>query len=197
MPSFQVLIFATCLGRYPVGLKLGIVNYEVENQSECRQWLQQNASYGMDDDCVYMKTSCHFLNEIHVEDAIKVYYKSFEVAYADAKKGKLSGIIVMASNFSESKLAKSLSMFEFDNSLSNDQSGQIQIYMDQSELQTTTFLEYRLLKAYERFNKKLLNGCNLNEKIEEVPMNFRETINGDLMNDFRRTMAPILFIQLS
>lgn len=190
MPILQVLIFA-------IGLKLGIVNYEIENPSECHQWLHQNASYLSNDSCIYTKASCHFINEIHDEDALKVFYKSFEDAYADAKKGKLSGVIVLAANFSESKMEQSTSMYDLDSSASNDDSGHIQIYMDQSQLQTTTFLQYRIFLAYKRFNKKLLNGCELNEKFEELPIVFKKPIYGSFMNDFKQTMAPIMFLQLS
>ena len=108
----------------------------------------------LNDTCVYNdKVSCHLLNEIHDKDIKKLFYGSYEEALKDAKKGKLTGILEFSENFTD------VMMNPRDEETSTVRNG-IAIHLDQSQFQTTTFIQYRLLNAYQKFNKKLHNGCN-------------------------------------
>lgn len=51
--------------------------------------------------CDLHKVSCRFLNLVEDEIAIKVFYPTYEAAYADAKKGHVIGIIQFEANFTE------------------------------------------------------------------------------------------------
>lgn len=145
----------------------------------------------INDTCVYNeKVSCHLLNEIQDKDIKKVFYDSYDVALKDAKSGTLTGIVVLSENFTD------VMMNPRDEELSTLRDG-ITIHLDQSQLQTTTFIQYRLLNAYQKFNKKLHNGCDQNEKIGEIPMNFNESLYGTLDDDFKKTMLAPLLLQLS
>lgn len=143
------------------------------------------------DTCVYNeKVSCHLLNEIHDNNIKKVFYSTYDEALKDAKRGKLTGVLVFSENFTD------IMMNPRDEETETIKEG-IAIHLDQSQFQTTTFVQYRLLAAYEKFSAKLHTGCEENEKIGEVPMNFKETLFGTLEDDFKKTMFAPLMMQLS
>lgn len=187
-----MIVFQFGPGRHPIGLKLGIVNKEVIDDSDCTFFMQQNISYLMDDrECQFDHASCHFINEIHDDDAIKVFYKTYEDAFVDAKKGKLVGIVTMRSNFSQS-----LMDFTFNFSANSIDFSEITVNLDQSDLQISTFIRGRLFGAYERFSKKLLRGCDINENVSSYPIKLN-TIYGKMGDDFKRHMISNVFLQLS
>jgi hypothetical protein len=72
----------------------------------------------------------------------------------------------------------------------------IQIYLDEEDYTISSFLHIRLLKAFERFNKKLLRHCNMYEKLEDFPMEIK-TMYRNLEDDNIVTMMPALLSQLS
>lgn len=193
LPILQVLGLAYALGGYPVGLKVGIVNQEVTNELNCITFLQGNSSF-IDShyDCIFNYASCHFINEIRDEDAIKIYYNSEEEALRDAKRGKLTGVVSVSSNFSEYLMVLGSGVDREDDL----PEGYINIRLDQSDMQITTFLQYRLYRSFQRFNKKMLKGCGLNEKLADLPMKFN-TDYGSLENNFKLSIFPPIIMQLS
>ncbi|CAG9805991.1 unnamed protein product [Chironomus riparius] len=190
LPVLQTLAFVYGIGSYPTGQKIGIINHEISDFTSCSPALLQNASYlNLNDTCVYNdKASCHLLNEIHDKDIKKLFYGSYEDALKDAKRGKLTGILEFSENFTD------VIMNPRDDETSTVREG-IAIHLDQSQFQTTTFVQYRLLNAYQKFNKKLHKGCNENEKVGELPMNFNESMFGTLDDDFKKTMFAPLMMQ--
>lgn len=188
-----MLAFAYGIGGNPIGLKLGVINYELSDYTRCSNYLLQNASYlDVNGDCVYNeKTSCRFLHEIrNDEDAIKVFYDSYEDAYADAKRAEINGIVLLSPNFTDVMLNP------YDQKNAMTKTG-ITVQVDQSNFHISSFLNYRLYLAYQRFNKKLYKNCELNEKITETPLNFENTFFGSLEDNFRATMFAPLVLQLS
>lgn len=72
----------------------------------------------------------------------------------------------------------------------------IQIYLDEGDFTISSFLRIRLWKAFERFNKKLLRHCNLNDKLEDSPMEIK-TLYRQLEDNNIITVMPAMFSQLS
>lgn len=190
LPIIQILLFAYGIGGYPIGLKIGIINGEVSDYSQCTEYFQLNGSIFIEDECHFQNASCHFLNEIRDVDAIKIFYNSFDDAFKDAKQGKISGFIKIPADFSN--LLTKLHLEVDDDSF---ESSQIEIHLDQSNLQTTTFLQYRIYTAHQRFTRKLLRGCNLNEKYVDLPIRFETPLFGSFNDDFKQTMAPVFLLQ--
>lgn len=193
MPIIQIIAFSYAIGGLPVGLKLGVINNEVMNHSMCDFYADTSGSYRSDYDCVVSYASCHFLKEINDKnDALKVYYDSYDKAFHDAKRGELNAIITVNKNISQI-LSKAFTLSDAKLALDSF----IDINMDQSDLQLTTFLQIRLFQAYERFTSRMLTNCNYSEKLLSIPMDFSETIHGSVESDFRTTMFPAVFLQLS
>jgi hypothetical protein len=189
LPILQILGLAYAVGGLPIGLKLGIINNEVTNSSMCNYYVKKSLSVlNADENCSVDYASCHFLNEIQENDIEKVYYNTFQEALMDAKRGRVSGIISIHHNVSE-LLTKMLMTGDFES--------YIEINLDQSSLQLTTFLQTRLFRAYERFNERLLRNCKMNEKLWSIPVDFSETFYGAIESDFKATLFPSVILQLS
>lgn len=98
-----MLCFYLTLGGHPKGVLIGIVSDELSSINDCFN-SSLITTFAHDDTCDLHKLSCRFITEITDEIAKKEYYTSFDDAYADAKKGKLMGVIYFAKNFTESSL---------------------------------------------------------------------------------------------
>lgn len=187
VPLLQVLFFYMAIGGYPIGLKLGVVNDEI-SFTDC-----QNSSlittFVHDDTCDLHKISCRFLNEINDSIAIKVYYDSFEAAFADAKKGKIIGFLNIAKNFTEAAdVVQTTGRFSDDGSA---EASRINFYLDQSDIQITLFLQARLYQIYKHFSENLMGDCQLPAKLGNVPVEFEKPIYGSFTTDFKHSMAPV------
>lgn len=63
------------------------------------------------------------------------------------------------------------------------------MFLDNTELQTVTFLQRNLFAAYHRFVESLMNDCLKSTKAGSVPM-VVETFHGNLDDEFKQTMIP-------
>lgn len=160
---------------------MGIVNDEVDF-SHCSSFLK-NQTNG--------KASCDLLYEITDDIATKIFYNSYADAYRDAKHGVVTGFLQIPHNFTDIMVRSKSEEGDDDDDFKHG----IDVHMDQTDLQITTFLQYRLLKAYGIFNKKFLRRFELNEKLDDSPMKFEKPIFGSFMSDFRNSMAPATILQ--
>ena len=184
------------MGRNPIGLRLGIVNYEVTDHKFCSNYLKSMNYEFNSTSCSFQHLSCYFLNELQDESAIKVYYNSINEAYKDAKTGKTSGFLTISSNFTDVIIERKNDWQYITEYTNFTDANLIQIYLDESDYTISLFLHIRLMKAYERFNKKVLRQCNLNDKLEDVPMEIK-TLYRNLEDNNIVTGMPALFSQLS
>lgn len=186
-PIFQLVCFYVGVGSNPIGLKLAIVNDEVKSYTECfnSSLITTNLH---NDTCDLNKISCRFINHINDSVAIKHYYKTFDEAYKDAKKGKVIGIIYFSKNFTESAQAvRDEGRFAEDSVFNN---AEIQVYMDKSNQQLIFYLEKKLLKTYLEFTEQLMVDCNYPIKLGNSPINFDTPIFGSFDGTFTDYMAP-------
>lgn len=181
------MFFYLAIGGNPIGLKFGVVNDEVTNYEDCFN-SSSFTTFVHDDTCDVRKLSCRFLHELNDSIAIKVYYKTYEEAYHDAKKGKIIGFIYFAKNFTDS-----LNAIQTEGRSTDDGSAdnsRIAIRMDQSDLQLTFFLQARFYQLYKYFTENLMADCHLPLKLGSIPISFEPPIYGNFDNDFKQSMAP-------
>ena len=196
LPIVQTLCFSFTMGRNPINLQLGIVNYEVTDHKFCSNYLKSTNYEFNSTSCSFQDLSCYFLNELQDESAFKVYHNSFDEAYRDAKVGRTSGFLTIFSNFTD-VISERKNDWQFITEYTNfTDANLIQIHLDQSDYTIAIFLYIRLLKAFERFNKNVLRQCNLNDKFEDSPLDL-STFYGEFEDDYVRTLMPAAFVQLS
>ncbi|CAG9805437.1 unnamed protein product [Chironomus riparius] len=195
LPVVQVICFVFGMGGNPMGLRLGIVNYEVTDQTICSEYLHSTNYELNSTSCSFQRLSCYFLNEIQDESAIKVYYDSLEEAYRGAKAGKTFGFLTISSNFT-GVINERKNDWQYITEYENfTDANLIQIHLDESDYTISLFLHIRLIKAFERFNKKVLRDCDLNDKLEDIPMEIN-TLYRRLEDDNIATGMPALFSQV-
>ncbi|KAG5680648.1 hypothetical protein PVAND_010142 [Polypedilum vanderplanki] len=177
-------------GSDPRGLKIGIVNKEVLDPSYCKDYLRQNISYRNEfNDCIYEHLSCHFLNEIQDEDFIKVHYNNFNDSYKDAKQGKLIAVLEIQRNFSEA-----LQYLHENFNANGIEFSQVGVHLDQTDMQISTFVHNRLMKAYFKFAEKVMVGCKYNKDFVKPPLNISPMF-GSLYKSFKKSILPLFILQ--
>lgn len=190
----QIFVYALSIGKNPIGLQIGIVNHEIMDSSFCSEYLESVNYKFSNNSCFFENLSCHFLNEIVDETAMKIYYNSYDEAFKDAKAAKIQGIISIASNFTTTMTERKIDWEPLDSNQTD--LDQIVVNLDHGNLLLLRFLQHRLSKSFESFNKKLLVHCDLDENLENPPVNI-EGFHGTLNDDFTVTLVPGLFAQLS
>ncbi|CAG9797343.1 unnamed protein product [Chironomus riparius] len=186
-PIFQLVCFYVAIGGNPIGLKLGIVDDELGSFSEC--WNSSLiTTHPYNDTCDLNKVSCRFISHINDSVAIKHYYKSFDEAYVDAKKGRVMGVIYFAKNFTQSMQdIRDEASYAAEGSFEN---AEIKIYMDKSDQQLTFFLEKKLMQTYHEFIEKLMGDCKYPIKAGNIPIGFKDPIYGSIDGVYTDYIAP-------
>ncbi|KAG5674741.1 hypothetical protein PVAND_004692 [Polypedilum vanderplanki] len=186
VPILQIIFFYLAIGGNPIGLKFGVVDDEV-NYNDCFN-SSLITTIAHDDSCDLHKISCRFIHEFDDSVAIKQHYKTFDEAFHDAKRGKIIGFMYFASNFTESLDTVQREGRDADDGSADN--SRIQIYMDQSDLQLTFFLQSKFYQIFKNFTQHMMADCNLPLKLGNVPVNFEKPIYGSYDTDFKHSMAP-------
>ncbi|CRK87266.1 CLUMA_CG001068, isoform A [Clunio marinus] len=181
------LITCFCL-HYAAGgrikyLTIGIINNEVTNYKDC---LNQSVSSVVPSgfDCILHKVSCRFINEFDDNIAEKKFYDSYEEAYRDTREGKILGFVLFDANFSSS-----LPLFNDDVEDDYSDNGLIQVFLDQTDLQKTSYIQRKLYETYKNFTEGLMTACKRSRKAGNAPIRF-DAAAGELNFDMRGTMIP-------
>lgn len=186
-PIFQLVCFYVAVGSNPIGLKLAVVNDEVKNIADCMNSSLITTSIN-NDTCDLNKVSCRFINQLNDSVAIKHFYNTFDEAFADAKRGKVMGVVYFAKNFTESmEMIRDEGRFAEEGDFYN---AEIQIYMDKSDQQLTFFMEKKLRQTYQEFAEKLMKDCEFPVKLGNIPINFDAPVYGSYDGIYTDYMAP-------
>lgn len=167
------------------------MNDEVQNFFECDDPLLKMITID-DDTCRVNKISCRFINSIDEKMAEKIFYDSFEKAYEDAKRGEISGVIHFEANFT-SAMKPLLEISELIRNYSTD--GEIEVFLDQSIMQITHFLQQNLYSTFETFLEDLMEDCGKERRVGSIPMQFNAMF-GSFKDESRRSMTPGILISL-
>lgn len=64
----------------------------------------------------------------------------------------------------------------------------IEVHLDQTDLQKTTFVQSELISTYKRLIAKTMKDCGKSEKLNGMPMKF-ETLNGNLSFEMKKNFG--------
>lgn len=98
------------------------------------------------------------------------------------------GFIHFTSNFTNS-----FAVFRNWNEVDFTDDGRIQVFLDNSDLQITNFLQRNLYKAYRNFIESLMNDCGKTTRAGSIPM-LVETFNGSIDDEFTHALVPGLLV---
>jgi hypothetical protein len=97
LPVMQVILFCLAIGRDPTGLKLAIVNKEMNStDSQCVY------SSG----CAFHDLACRYLNHLNNNSIIQEFYPDQDTAMQAVKDGNAWGVIYFTENFTDALVAR-------------------------------------------------------------------------------------------
>lgn len=185
LPLLSTIFIALCVGVHPKDLKLAVINKEVEDFNQCKIYLNEL------NQCESVKFSCHFLNEIKNETAVKIFYKTFDEAFMDARKGKenLIGILLIDGNVTENMQCK----YEDDDICRTS----LEMTFTTNNFVITNVMKDSLYYAYNNVIQRLSTSCNNPTMFNRILMRFEKPIYGKEILNYRELLIPGLSLLLS
>jgi hypothetical protein len=119
----------------------------------------------------------------------KKFFNTWDEARAETRKAKIIGFVQFHYNFTDSFVPL---QYKTDIDRFTDY-GVIKVFLDRSDLMTTTFIQRNLYNIYHRFVAKLMIDCEKEAKAMSIPMSY-ETFNGILEDEFTKSMVPGLLV---
>ncbi|KAL0277482.1 UNVERIFIED_CONTAM: hypothetical protein PYX00_004744 [Menopon gallinae] len=178
LPVMQVILFCLAIGRDPTGLKLAIVNHEMDyDLMECPY----------NNNCSFTNLSCRYLSHLN-KTIVKEYYKTPEKALDAVRLGEAWGALYFTENFTDALVARMALGRDADEE-TLDQS-EIRVWLDMSNQQIGLMLNRDLQLTYRDFAQELLNQCEYNPKLADIPIQFKDPIYGSSDPSFTDFVAP-------
>jgi len=178
LPVMQVILFCLAIGRDPTGLRLAVVNNEMNGTDMTCEF---------EPGCSFTNLSCRYLSHLN-SSIVKEYYPSQEDALQAVREGNAWGALYFTENFTDALVARiALGRDADDETL--DQS-EIRVWLDMSNQQIGIMLNRDLQISYKEFAQDLLKVCDNNPKLGDVPIQFKEPIYGTNDPSFTDFVAP-------
>ena len=169
LPAVQVVFFCVAIGQEPTGLRLGLVNQELQGDGldQCPVVLG---------DCNYNSLGCRVFGD--GDDTVElVEYKSEGEGLAAVEAGKLWGVIVIQANFSRLFTENLLSPAHGTEKSAS--AGLVRVRLDMSNQQVGITLHQWVLTAMNNFTTSLLDGCGHQSGGTTGLLDFQEPVYGE------------------
>lgn len=177
LPVMQVILFCLAIGRDPTGLRIAIVNHEMDASGACVY----------EKGCSFANLSCRYLDHLN-SSIIQEYYEDVESAKNAVAQGNAWGAMYFTENFTDALVARiALGRDADDETL---EQSEIRVWLDMSNQQIGIILNRDLQYSYRTFAQKLLEDCDNNPKLGDVPIQFKEPIYGTNEPSFTDFVAP-------
>ncbi|XP_070154706.1 ABC transporter G family member 20 isoform X1 [Polyergus mexicanus] len=179
LPVAQIVLFCLAIGKNPVGLKIAIVNNELNSSMQpCIPSTR----------CDWSLLSCRYLQYLQKKTIKLLPYDNDEEAENAVKNGWAWGAIMFPSNYSDALMAR----IDYGKNAEDwdIEHAEMRVVMDMSNQQIGQLLQRDLLYAFQDFAKELTVACNYSEKVTSIPINFETPIYGSLEPIFTDFAAP-------
>ncbi|XP_046651597.1 ABC transporter G family member 20-like [Daphnia pulicaria] len=186
LPPFLSTVFNATLGHDPIGLKLAIVNDELDLS-------QGRICTSNTTDCTYSMLSCRYLRFIK-DNIIQVPYDNVSEALEAGRNGQVWGVIHFGHNFTEE--------FEIRQeagdsaTLENIIRSRISVNIDSSNKIIHSSIEKWILEGFEDFYKDFMRSCGHEPEAGFIPLEFLDPVYGQNDTPFTEFMAPGIIISL-
>ncbi|XP_026670751.1 ABC transporter G family member 23 isoform X2 [Ceratina calcarata] len=185
LPAVQIILFCLSIGKDPVGLRIAIVNHELNSSKEpCIPSLG----------CEWSRLSCRFLEELEKRSVVLLPYDDENEAVNAIKRGWAWGAITFPANYSES-----LSVRIEDGKDADDWSidySNMDVVMDMSNQQIGQLLQRSFYNSYRDFAQEVAESCNYSQKLASIPLHFETPIYGPLEPNFTDFAAPGIILTI-
>ncbi|XP_011307965.1 ABC transporter G family member 20 isoform X1 [Fopius arisanus] len=179
LPVMQVILFCLAIGRDPTGLKLAIVNHEMDWDSKyCPVY----------SNCTFTHLSCRYLKFLDNDTMITEHFRTKEDALHAVERGKAWGTLYFTENFTDALSARMILGRDADEETLEQ--SEIKVWLDMSNQQIGLMLARDLQYSYRDFAKDLLSACEQNTALADVPIQFLDPIYGSNDPSFTDFVAP-------
>ncbi|XP_012522405.1 ABC transporter G family member 20 isoform X2 [Monomorium pharaonis] len=185
LPVGQIILFCLSIGKDPMGLKLAIVNNELNNS-------MQPCIPGTG--CGGSGLSCRYLEHLQRKTLRLLPYDSEDEARNAVTKGWAWGAITFPSNYSDALMARvnnGRDTADWDVDFS-----EMKIVLDMSNQQIGQLLQRDLLYAYQDFAREVTVACNYSDKVTSIPINFKTPVYGPQDPNFTDFAAPGIILTI-
>ena len=179
LPAMQVVFFCIAVGQTPAGLRLGVVNLEVEDLYTCQRENISEVAW-----CDLSLFSCKMFKSDETVELIE--YSSEDKAYQDVVEGHIWGYLNIPENFTTALISKFTGGFIGNNSA--------QVSLDMSNYQIGVTLRQWLGERVNTFTELILEQCGLSPDLASSPVTFSQVIYGEREPRFTEFMAPGIII---
>ncbi|KAJ8985043.1 hypothetical protein NQ317_016954 [Molorchus minor] len=180
LPVGQIILFCWSIGHDPLGIKLSVINKEIDYPNEkCAEMSGCNST----------RLSCNYLDYIVKNYSVVLeYYGNEEDARRRVEKGHTWAMLVVPHNFSDSLRSR------LDNGRDVPQwdllTSSIGVYQDKSNENIASYIQRDLLFGFQNFFIGYLESCDVNTKIASLPIKYEKPIYGYKQPDFTDFASP-------
>lgn len=178
LPVMQVILFCLAIGRDPTGLRIAVVNEDV-------RIIDGNCPYNHT--CSMKNLSCRYLDNLS-DHMIKEYYADLSSALDAVRQGEAWGALYFNENYTDSLVARLALADTADEETVT--SSEVQVWLDMSNQQIGLMLNRDIQFSYRDFAKGLLETCDYNPKLGDIPIDFMDPIYGNKNPSFTDFVAP-------
>ncbi|CAG9865018.1 unnamed protein product [Phyllotreta striolata] len=181
LPVGQAILFCLSIGHDPAGIKLSVVNKEIDFPNE-------QCSH-IDLSCNNTKLSCNYLDFVSNNYSIKwEFVESERAAKQMVEKGQSWAAVVVPHNFTDA--FRNRIEEGRDASPEHIWASTISVFPDKSNENIATFLNRDLIFAFQGFLSTLMVSCGWDPRQLDLPVKFNTPIYGYVNPDFTDFAAP-------
>ncbi|XP_011305876.1 ABC transporter G family member 23 [Fopius arisanus] len=185
LPVMQTILFCLSIGKDPVGLKMAIVNHELNNSHQpCIP------STGCDE----RMYSCRYLKHLATRDVKYDYFDTEEEARHAVEKGHAWAAFSFPRNYTDSIVARIAEGKDAESWTATY--ADISIALDMSNQQIAQLLKRDIYKSFEKFAADIAEGCNYSRRATTIPIYFNQPIYGPEEPNFTNFAAPGIILTI-
>ncbi|XP_046683671.1 ABC transporter G family member 23-like [Homalodisca vitripennis] len=186
LPILQCTLYNLAIGRDPKGLKLAVVNQELE--------------HGLSD-CVHIPAtgchldlplSCRYVDHIRTKTLSLVEVESLEKAEAVVRGNGVWGIIHFGHNYSEALVRRIEDFQDAEEDIIED--AMVNVKLDMSNQYIGNLLRTDLLTSYASFLREVFRDCQWPEQAIDIPIRIEDPIYGTRRPSFLHFASPAVII---
>ncbi|KAI8423035.1 hypothetical protein MSG28_014123 [Choristoneura fumiferana] len=174
LPLSQMVLFCIAIGHDPVGLPIGIVNYELgENNTNVPCNYEKVCPMDPNTYEWNLKMfSCQYLDFLSKKQPNLVYYPTKEAAISAAYHGKCRVVLVFQANFSSSLIDR---MVDPRHATDLDvKNSEIEVHLDDTDKQVQWMLARDIQVSFMDATQNLAKSCKLPTRLLSIPVFFHD-----------------------
>ncbi|XP_075229050.1 ABC transporter G family member 23-like [Lycorma delicatula] len=186
LPLLQCTLYNLAIGRDPEGLKIAVVNRELEHGlSDCLMHTLTGCNLNI-------PLSCRYIKQLRTKTVNLVEFRELSEARHIVERNEAWGLLHFASNYSEALIERMNSTIDgSDGSLENSD---VDVWMDMSNQYIGNQLRKDIVTSFVDFLQGIYRDCSWPEQIADIPIKTEDPIYGTRNPSFIHFASPAVII---